>query len=465
MVRWSLERRWITAGFSLVLLLFGIVSYASYQNSVRLVTSANKVRQTNEILKTLTDVVATLTDVEAGRRGYILFGDDEELERYNIAIQSIYPKLAKLDRLLVGDGAQQQRLAQLDILITQRVALYRHSTDLYRNNRPESARTSIIEQVKDNKNEIRQIISEMQTKEEQLLQIQLMQSQAGFRFRMLIEFLGTFSTFAVLLGVYALLYRQMVKRHQAEVLQHVLAQEKEMSDLKLNFFSMVSHEFRTPLSIILGSSQLLEEEQHQVVEKRLRNVRRIQSSARLMTKLLTDILTLTRAEAGKLDYKPEWIDVESFCLNLIEDMQFAAETAFQIKLVNCGENTHAYLDEKLLYSILSNLLSNAIKYSPNGGEIEVVFHSESDRVMFEVKDTGIGIPPEDLPTLYEPFQRSHNVGKIVGNGLGLAVVKKCVDLHQGQIQVESEPGKGTVFTVKIPSERPRLSGSSTKFIH
>ncbi len=129
MVRWSLERRWITAGFSLVLLLFGIVSYASYQNSVRLVTSANKVRQTNEILKTLTDVVATLTDVEAGRRGYILFGDDEELERYNIAIQSIYPKLAKLDRLLVGDGAQQQRLAQLDILITQRVALYRNPTD------------------------------------------------------------------------------------------------------------------------------------------------------------------------------------------------------------------------------------------------------------------------------------------------------------------------------------------------
>ncbi|MHC5731850.1 MAG: sensor histidine kinase, partial [Nostoc sp.] len=103
-----------------------------------------------------------------------------------------------------------------------------------------------------------------------------------------------------------------------------LAQEKELSELKLRFFSMVSHEFRTPLSIILGSAQLLAQSNQQwTEEKKLKNLYRIQSSARSMNQLLTDILTLTRAEAGKLEFHPELIDLEAFCINLIEDLQFS----------------------------------------------------------------------------------------------------------------------------------------------
>lgn len=455
MMKWSLERKWITGSFTLVLFLMSTVSYVSYQNAIRLVASANKVKHTNTVLKTLTDVVATLTDAESGRRGYILFGDEEELERYNLAIQSIHPKIATLRKLLVDDPAQQQRLAKLDILITQRLSLYRHSTELYRRNRDAAAQASIIEQSKQNKREIRQIVDEMQTQEEQLLQIQLNQSQIGFQFRMLIELLGALFTFVVLLSVYALLYRQMIKRQQAEALQRALAQAKELGELKLNFFSMVSHEFRTPLSVILGSAQLLEDEKQWSEPKKLRNLHRIQSSAKLMTKLLTDILTLTRAETGKLECKPELIDLESFCLNLIEDIQFS-EPFHQIKLINQGKYTHAYLDEKLLYSILSNLLSNAIKYSPKGKEIQFTIDSQPSVAIFKVSDEGIGIPAEDLNALYDPFYRSSNVGKVIGTGLGLAVVKKCLDLHQGVISVKSEVGSGTTFTVEIPQAMPHV---------
>ncbi len=113
---------------------------------------------------------------------------------------------------------------------------------------------------------------------------------------------------------------------------------------------MVSHEFRTPLSIILGSAQLLSESNQQwTEEKRIKNLYRIQSSARSMNQMLTDILTLSRAEAGKIDFHPELIDLEAFCINLIEDLKFSSKPQHQLEFVSQGNFTHAKLDEKLLY--------------------------------------------------------------------------------------------------------------------
>lgn len=169
-----------------------------------------------------------------------------------------------------------------------------------------------------------------------------------------------------------------------------------------------------------------------------------------MNQLLTDILTFARAEAGKLEFNPDLLDLESFCLNLIEDIQFCSKPQPAIKFISRGRCIHARLDENLLYSILSNLLSNAIKYSPQGGIIQFILSCETDVVIFQIKDQGIGIPSESYQELFEPFYRADNVRNIVGTGLGLAVVKKCVDIHQGQIFLESEVEMGTTFTVKIP---------------
>jgi signal transduction histidine kinase len=449
MTNWFPERKWILGGLSLVLLLLGAVSYASYQNATRLISSANQVRHTNQVLRTLTDVIATMTDAEAGRRGYFLFGDQQELERYNRAIASVEPKITQLQQLVVNDPNQQERLVRLTALIKQRLMLYQRSTELFEINNPTAAQAAIVAQLRQNQRQIRQLVSEIQTEEERLLEQQVNQSQAGFEYRMLIEVLGPLLTLVVLLIVFALLYRQMMKRQQAEILQRILTQEKELGELKLNFFSMVSHEFRTPLSIILGSVQLLEDSRS-ISPKKLKNLHRIQSSARLMTKLLTDILTLTRAEVGKLECKPKRMDLEAFCLNLVEDIQLATEPPRSIQLVNQGQCTHADLDEQLLYSILSNLLANAIKYSAPDTTVELTFNCESNPVIFEVKDQGIGIAQEDLQSLFEPFYRSDTVKNVIGSGLGLAVAKTCLDLHQGQISVESEVGVGTTFTVSIP---------------
>lgn len=462
-MKWSLEGKWIAAGLGLALLLTGLNSIISYQNSIRLIETADKVKHTHKVLKNLTNVLATLTDAESGWRGYIFFGDKQELERYNIAIQRINPNIKILRQLNTTNLRQQQKLAILESLITQKVALIKQSTDLYQSGKSTiSAQAPLVSQSKSNRDEIRKVIAQMQSEEGQLLKMWVEESGANFRYRMLIEFLDTFLTFAILFGVYALLYRQMVKRQQAESIQRTLAQEKELSELKLRFFSMVSHEFRTPLSIILGSAQLLAESSQQwTEEKKLKNLHRIQSSAKLMTQLLTDILTITRAEAGKLEYNPEIVDLESFCLNLVEDIQFGCETQHTIKFVNIGQSTHAKLDEKLLYSILSNLLSNALKYSPQGGNIHFILSCEPEAAIFQIKDEGLGIPRESQHALYEPFHRCNNVGDILGTGLGLSVVKKCLDLHRGQISVESEVGIGTTFTVKIPQGTAAIAQDMT----
>jgi signal transduction histidine kinase len=458
-MKWSLEGKWITGGFSLALVLMGAVSFISYQNATQLAESAKQVRQTNQVLKAITDISATLTDAESGRRGYMLFSDLEELERYNKAVESLKQQIEKLRQPLDDTPIQRQRLDTLEFLISQRLDLFQTFIDQYQKAPGRfSAQDPLIVQTKRNQDEIRRLIEDLVSEEEELLETQVEQSQANFQFRMWLESLGTLLTFVILFGVYALLYRQMVKRQQAETLQRALAQEKELSELKLQFFSMVSHEFRTPLSLIVGSAQLLGESLKSVVEPaKLKNLYRIQSSAKVMTQLLSDVLTLARADAGKLECNPSLMEMQTFCLNLVEDFQVFSESKRTIKFIKQGSCTHANLDEKLLYSILSNLLSNAIKYSVTESTVYLTLICEPDAVTFQIRDEGIGIALEEQQKLYDPFSRGKNAREIIGTGLGLAVVKKCLDLHRGEISVESEVGMGTTFTVRIPQGKENIS--------
>jgi signal transduction histidine kinase len=455
-LKWFSAEKWITGGFVAAIALMSAVSITSYQNAAQLVKSATQVRQTNEVLDQLTDLSATLADIESRRWGYVLFDDLTELEQYNRAIENLDQILAALRSPLEDTPIQQQRFDQLEALINERVQLLNQSIEFYRQkNVTVLANDPLITQSRQNQNDIRQLIKALESKEEELLQLQLEQSQSNLQIRMLIEPLGTLLTFGILLGVYILLYRQMLKRQAAETRQRTLSQEKELSELKLQLFSLVSHEFRTPLSLILGSAQLLDESlKSQIEPSKLKNLYRIQSSAKMMTQLLSDILTLARADAGKLEYRPEWVEVQTFCLNLVEDFQLVGEPKRSIAFQQQGTCTHAYVDEKLLYSILSNLLSNAIKFSPAHSPVQLTLRCEPEAVTFQVQDQGIGIATEEQGHIYDLFTRGQNARDVLGTGLGLAVVKRCVELHGGDIRVESQINVGTTFTVKLPQPAP-----------
>lgn len=251
------------------------------------------------------------------------------------------------------------------------------------------------------------------------------------------------------------LQREITERQRLEEeLRHALAKEKELSDLKSNIISVVSHEYRTPLATILSSAELLENYSHKWTEdKKQRHFQRIQSSVHHLTQLVSDVLVLSKAEAGKLEFNPVPLDLVAFCRELVEELQLTVRTEHNISFMCLDSGIEACLDEKLLRQFLSNLISNAIKYSPEGGNIQFELFGEQDAVTFRIRDQGIGIPLKDQAQLFEAFHRSSNVGTISGTGLGLAIVKRCVELHGGQIAVESEVGVGTTFTITLPLRR------------
>jgi len=249
-----------------------------------------------------------------------------------------------------------------------------------------------------------------------------------------------------------LAFQDITQRQRAEAEIHrALAKEKELNELKSHFISTTSHEFRTPLSSILSSAELLEHYGHKWVEpKKIEHLHRIQTSAESMTQLLDDVLLVNQVEAGKLDFKPAPLNLLQFCRDLAEEMQLIAEAKHTINFISQAECTNACFDEKLLRHILTNLLSNALKYSPIGSTVHFNLICDQQVAIFCIKDNGIGIPIADQAQLFQSFYRASNVGTTSGTGLGLTIVKQSVDLHGGEITFTSEVGVGTTFTVTIP---------------
>ncbi|NJO43593.1 MAG: PAS domain S-box protein [Cyanobacteria bacterium CRU_2_1] len=251
--------------------------------------------------------------------------------------------------------------------------------------------------------------------------------------------------------------RDITARKRLDEMRLALDREKELSAIKTRFFSMASHEFRTPLSTILAAAQLLENRHDNAdeSEKTHRNLQRIQTSVKHMIQILDDILTINRAETGKLEFNPKLMDLEKFCQQIIEEARLTATPQHTIVFTSSGMSFNACLDEKLLRSILTNLLSNAIKYSPQGGTVSLTLKQNTDHANLCIQDQGIGIPIADQKQLFEPFHRGSNARKIPGTGLGLVVVKKCVDLHGGEIELDSTVGVGTMFTIMLPLNLPQ----------
>lgn len=230
-----------------------------------------------------------------------------------------------------------------------------------------------------------------------------------------------------------------------------LEQEKELNRLRSEFVSMVSHDFRNPLTSVQGFAELLRCGQQNLTEEtQNRYFEKINAAVEQMLNLLDEVLLIGSADAGKVRCQPIRLNLEQFCRDLTETIELSASDRHKICLTLTGNCTAVELDPTLLQKILGNLLSNAVKYSPNGGLIRFDLHCHDDAVTFRIQDEGIGIPPESRTHLFESFYRCSNVGSIKGSGLGLAVVKQCVDIHQGKILIESQGSVGTSIVVVLP---------------
>ena len=245
------------------------------------------------------------------------------------------------------------------------------------------------------------------------------------------------------------------KRSEAELVK-ALQKEQELSELKSRFVTVASHEFRTPLSTILVSSDLLKSFGHKIDEvQRIKKLDKIQTAVQQLTSLLDDILLIGKNTSGIVEFLPKEINIQSVFQEIVEEIGLTQGHLHSLNFDCKGEFFRVEMDEKLLRQMLMNLLSNAIKYSPQGESIHITLICENGQVVFIVKDRGIGIPLPDRERLFEIFHRGSNVGTISGTGLGMVIVKNAVEAHGGMITVESELDRGTTFTVCIPTRQVR----------
>jgi len=243
----------------------------------------------------------------------------------------------------------------------------------------------------------------------------------------------------------------VTERRQIEQdMRAALERERELSELKSRFVAVTSHEFRTPLAAILSSIELLDDYGARLPDEERREiVGLIKNGVTRMNKMVDQVLLTSRIESGKFEFEPRPRSIPDLMVQVASEMDQAHEQAARISVRCDGIDQLRMVDPKLVSHILVNLLGNALKYSPRDTAVTCTASAEGDRLMFAVSDQGIGIPAADLPRLFESFHRGANVGNIQGTGIGLHIVRECVQLHRGTIEVTSVVGQGTTFHVDL----------------
>ena len=244
-------------------------------------------------------------------------------------------------------------------------------------------------------------------------------------------------------------------------LRLALQKEKELVEMKSRFVSIASHEFRTPLSSIQFAANFVKQYDHRI-EKRDRDQKldNIVEQVGHMTSLLDDVLTYGKSEAGKINLITSKIKFQEFIIRLTEDVEHSTKNTHKIRTELHNAPVEMETDEKLLRSILSNLLTNAIKFSPGKEQVHLTISGIQDQIQIQVRDEGLGIHPDELEKIFEPFLRGREVAAIPGTGLGLSITKKAVELLGGTIKIESKLNQGTTGTVLIPLLNSKYHGKN-----
>jgi signal transduction histidine kinase len=267
-----------------------------------------------------------------------------------------------------------------------------------------------------------------------------------------------------------LVKQNITKLKEAEEnMRMALEKEKLINELKSRFVTLASHEFRTPLSTILSSTELIGEYiEHDganaalIKEKNLKHLKRIKSSIQNMVSILNSFLSLEQLEQGKAVIHPVNFDVKDFSTEVIDEIKAKLKTGQKIKFTHHSADALVYMDKQMLKNAVLNLLANAIKYSPENTDIKYDTTITAEGLEFTIEDKGIGIPENEQSQLFERFFRAKNTLNIEGTGLGLSIVKKYIDLLNGHISFLSRENEGSTFKVFVANAPSSKQTNLTK---
>lgn|GEM_PF-2672168 len=239
---------------------------------------------------------------------------------------------------------------------------------------------------------------------------------------------------------------------EQERLRFELQKEQELSAVKSNLMRTISHEFRTPLTLITIATDFLDLYIDRLNEERRKErLDAIREQVKRLSDMLNDISFVVQGTLHRMVARKALLNLQSYSQSILDEIKTTVGRKHQFVFTTDANAQEGIADKALLQRILGNLLSNAVKYSPENSVIALQLSRQNDDIVFQISDQGIGIAPEEQKHIFEPFYRSRSViDGIGGTGLGLSIVKDCVDLQGGSISFTSEPGKGTCFVVRIP---------------
>ncbi len=245
----------------------------------------------------------------------------------------------------------------------------------------------------------------------------------------------------------------MRKRIEREIVEN-LERQKQLAEMKAQFMTVASHEFRTPLATAVGSVELLERHAGKLTEaKRSELLTRIQQALTRLTTIMDDMLMLSRADSGRMKVSRMDVDLGRFVTDVIRSVETNDRQQHAFSFQAIGPSSLVPADTNLLHHILSNLLENAVRYSPAGSPVAVVLEVNEQAFAVTITDDGIGIPAAERERIFEPFVRGSNVGAIGGTGLGLNLAKRYIELMGGWIEL-LPTARGAAFRISVPLQQP-----------
>ncbi len=444
--------------FALTLLLLLGVGWAALGTGEQLTTTLSDVTRLQEATKRLSLLLTRTVDLETGQRGYLLTGDDQYLRPYRLADAEISADFRAVDEALREYPEAREELAAIEDALAKKRGEIATSLAVYREQGAEAALTQMRsgfgnEMMEDVRNAIakltrdaRSLIAERQIHLERAI---------AQRNVSIFSALGL-AIVASVAGV-VLLRRHLNALRQERRLRAAAARSDQASREKSAFLANMSHEIRTPLNAIFGFSQLLSERVSDPQDKRY--VDAIVTSGRSLLALINDVLDLSRIEAGKLDVRPAPMNVRELLQSAqLVFSQLAADKGLRLDTrVDASVPDGVELDQARLRQMLFNLVGNAVKYTDQGYvRLRASATPDADdelraTLLIEVEDSGVGIAAEDRERIFEPFmQAAADANQREGTGLGLSITRRLAHLMSGEILLESTPGKGSCFQLRLP---------------
>ena len=438
--RRSPESPWLLM-CSLALVVVIYVSLSNWQ-AVRVVNNHARTRQ--QTLHELNGLYSSIEQAQSGQRGYLLTQIDSYLEPYEESVREVPRQLAAVREM--GDDSVYERvqIGELEDLVSRKLAELRQTVQLSRDGKIQEA--LVVVRTGEGKvlmDQIRELVAKIESDELGLLK------RASHDVETRAAIAGTTSSIAVLLGLLLLTVAVWrIQKEKAAVLEATLA--------KSRFLANMSHELRTPLNAIIGYSEMLHEEAEDSGNPGLlADLLRIRMAGRHLLDLINSILDLSKIEAGKMDVHLESFDIVQLLTEVEAVAQPLVEKNGNRLSIQCPADIGSlYADQTKVRQCLFNLLSNGAKFTSNGEvclRVERRSHPRAE-IVFTVQDTGIGMTKQQMENLFQPFTQADasTAKRFGGTGLGLAITRRFVQLMGGSVDVESEPGHGSSFTLHLP---------------